>query len=124
LEDYFPKFCNGTSLQVKHLSKNTIKVITLTKYAKGETVLIPIIPLIPSDYPFEFKCLQFPIKLCSAMIINKAQGQSLKEVGTDLTEEMFFTQFIHGLLKSWFCKMLTYADTHRKYTKCLYEVLC
>jgi hypothetical protein len=33
------------------------------------------------------------------MIINKAQGQSLKTVGNDLRKECFH---ICGLLKSWF----------------------
>jgi hypothetical protein len=44
----------------------------------------------PFDYPFQFKCFHFPVKLRFAMIISKAQGQSLKEVGNDLIE-MFFT---------------------------------
>jgi hypothetical protein len=47
----------------------------LTGSAKGEVVLIPRIPLIPTDMPFEFKRLQFPVPLSFAMSINKtAQG--------------------------------------------------
>lgn len=48
-----------------------------------EIVLIPKIPAIPSDIPFWFRRLLFSIKLCFAVTINKAQGQSLKlpEVG-------------------------------------------
>ena len=52
-------------------------------------VFIPRIPLIPSDMPFEFKRLQFPIKASFAMSINKAQGQSLKLVGLNLAEPAF-----------------------------------
>ncbi|GBP58755.1 Putative fatty acyl-CoA reductase CG5065 [Eumeta japonica] len=44
----------------------------------GEEVLIPRIPMIPTDMPFEFERLQFPICLAFAMTINKSQGQSLK----------------------------------------------
>lgn len=44
------------------------------------------------DYRFEFKYLQFPIKLCSAMTINKAKGQYLRKVGTDLRG----TSYSHG----------------------------
>ncbi|CAF5224425.1 unnamed protein product, partial [Rotaria magnacalcarata] len=33
---------------------------------------------IPTDMPFEFKRLQFSVRLGFAMSINKAQGQSLK----------------------------------------------
>jgi hypothetical protein len=57
------------------------------------------------------------------MIINTAEGQYLKEVGIDLREEYFF--HICGLLKSWFCKRLTYTGTQRKETNVVYkEDLC
>jgi hypothetical protein len=45
---------------------------------KGEDILLPRIPIIPTDMPFEFKRLQFPVRLAFAMTINKAQGQSLQ----------------------------------------------
>jgi ATP-dependent exoDNAse (exonuclease V) alpha subunit len=32
---------------------------------------------------------QFPVRLCFAMTINKAQGQSLKRVGVDLRQSVF-----------------------------------
>ncbi|XP_074115778.1 ATP-dependent DNA helicase PIF1-like [Cotesia typhae] len=84
-----PKLCNGTRLQVKVLYKNVIEATIFTGKYEGENVLIPRIPLIPSDYPFEFKRLQFPIKVCYAMTINKAQGQSLKMAGVDLRNNCF-----------------------------------
>ncbi|KAL4089135.1 hypothetical protein QTP88_024207 [Uroleucon formosanum] len=34
----------------------------MTGSAKGESVFIPRIPMIPSDYPFQFKRMQFPVK--------------------------------------------------------------
>ncbi|XP_073827769.1 uncharacterized protein [Musca autumnalis] len=84
-----PKLCNGTRLRVKALNKYTIEAVILTGCAKNETVFIPRIPLIPSEYPFEFKRLQFPVKLSFAMTINKSQGQSLKVAGVDLTDACF-----------------------------------
>jgi ATP-dependent DNA helicase PIF1 len=36
------------------------------------------IPMIPTDVLFEFKRLQFPVRLAFAMTINKAQGQRYK----------------------------------------------
>lgn len=84
-----PKLCNGTRLQVKSLKSNIIEAIIMTGCAKGEVVFIPRIPLIPNDTPFNFKRLQFPVKLAFAMTINKSQGQSLKFAGIDLQEECF-----------------------------------
>ncbi|XP_077282750.1 uncharacterized protein LOC143908816 [Temnothorax americanus] len=84
-----PKLCNGTRLQVKALHRNVIEATIFTGCARGETVFIPRIPLISSEYLFEFKRLQFPIKVCFAMTINKSQGQSLKVAGIDLSEDCF-----------------------------------
>lgn len=45
--------------------------------------------MIPTDMPFEFKRLQFPIRLAFAMTINKSQGQSLKVCGLNLEHPCF-----------------------------------
>jgi ATP-dependent DNA helicase PIF1 len=45
---------------------------------KGEDILLPRIPMIPTDMPFEFERLQFPVRLAFAMTINKAQGHRYK----------------------------------------------
>jgi hypothetical protein len=58
--DYLPKLCDGTRLKFKHVGKNLIEATILTGYAKGE-IFIPRIQVIPSDYLFEFKRLQFPL---------------------------------------------------------------
>ncbi|XP_025408974.1 uncharacterized protein LOC112682560 [Sipha flava] len=84
-----PKLCNGTRLKVKALHRNIVEATILTGCAKGETVFVPRIPLIPNDHPFEFKRLQFPLKVCFAMTINKSQGQTLKFAGIDLRENCF-----------------------------------
>ncbi|GBM13354.1 hypothetical protein AVEN_159773-1 [Araneus ventricosus] len=75
------KLCNGTRLCVSKLGANVIQTTILTGSNKGESVFIPRIPLIPSDTPFKFKQLQFPVRLAFAITINKAQGQSLKVPG-------------------------------------------
>lgn len=84
-----PKLCNGTRLQIKALLKHVIEATIFTGVAQGETVFIPRIPLIPVDYHFKFKRRQFPVKICYAMTINKAQGQSLKVAGVDLRSDWF-----------------------------------
>ena len=71
-----PKLVNGTRLVVKRLNPHVIEATILCGTAKGEDVFIPRIPLIPNDLPFDFKRLQFPVRPCSAMSINKSQGKT------------------------------------------------
>lgn len=84
-----PKLCNGTRLAIKKLMTNLIEATILIGKAKGEIVLIPRIPLIPTDMPFEFKRLQFPVRLAFAISVNKAQGQTVKVCGLNLMEPCF-----------------------------------
>ena len=72
-----PRLCNGTRLCVKSLMPHVIEATILTCCAKGEDVFIPRIPMVPNYMAFEFKRLQFPVRLAFAMSINKAQDQSL-----------------------------------------------
>jgi ATP-dependent DNA helicase PIF1 len=84
-----PEFRNDTRLQIKVLRRIFIEATVFTECAEDETVFIPRIPIIPSDYPFEFQRLQFPLKVCFAMTINKSQGQFLKEAGIDVRQDCF-----------------------------------
>lgn len=84
-----PKLCNGTRLAVKKLLNNLIEATILTGKFKGEDVLIPRIPMIPNDLPFNFKRLQFPVRLAFVMTINKSQGQSLEVCGLNLEDSVF-----------------------------------
>jgi ATP-dependent DNA helicase PIF1 len=85
-----PKLRNGTRLCVKKLMPNIIQATILTGSAKEEDVFIPRIPLIPSDMPFDFKRLQYPVHLSFAMTINKAQEQSLSVAGVNLLKFFHF----------------------------------
>lgn len=84
-----PRLCNGTRLAVKKLMNNVIEATILKGKYKGEHVLIPRIPMIPNDLPFDFKRLQFPVRLAFAMSINKSQGQSLSVCGINLENPCF-----------------------------------
>lgn len=68
-----------------------IVAIVLTGPAIGQTVLIPRIPMIPNDsnLPFNFKIIQFPVKLSFAVTVNQSQGQTFKHVGIDLRQDCF-----------------------------------
>ena len=90
-----PRVTNGTRCVITKLSANTIEArISHGRYA-GHDIIIPRIPLIPSNstLPFEFRRLQFPVTLCFAMTTNKSQGQTFKAVGIDLSNE----SFTHGM---------------------------
>ena len=84
-----PRLCNGTRLKVLKLHPNVIEARIIVGDFKDEEVFIPRIPLIPTGYPFEFKRIQFPVMPSFSMTINKAQGQTLKNVGLYLENEPF-----------------------------------
>nr|KAJ0227081.1 hypothetical protein LSAT_V11C100039970 [Lactuca sativa] len=53
----------------------------------GKRVFLPRIPLCPSDdemFPFKLKRMQFPVQHSFSMTINKAQGQTIPNVGVYL----------------------------------------
>ncbi|UYV66602.1 hypothetical protein LAZ67_4002268 [Cordylochernes scorpioides] len=76
-----PKLCNGTRLCVKRLLPNVIEATILTGKENGKDVLIPRIPLIPNDFPFLFKRLQFPgIKIGSERRYNIHEPKGYKNI--------------------------------------------
>ncbi|XP_047538673.1 uncharacterized protein LOC125072193 [Vanessa atalanta] len=84
-----PRLCNGTRLRVTELGRHIVKATILTGEAKGDNVIIPRIPIIPNNLPFNFKRLQFPLKVAFSMTINKSQGQTLKVAGIHLGTPCF-----------------------------------
>lgn len=90
--------CNGTRLLVREIGQYVLKVVVV-KDRDDDVEKIELIPRIlllsnEGDYPFLLKRMQFPVKLCFAMTINKSQGQSLNTVGIDLRNAVF----THGQL--------------------------
>lgn len=71
------------------MGQNILGATILTSAVKGESVIIPRIPIIPTDLPFQFKRVQLPFKLGFAVTINKAQGQTLQVVGVHLEKQWF-----------------------------------
>jgi hypothetical protein len=80
---------------------NVIEATILTGQGEGETVFIPRIPLIPTDLPFNFKRLQFPVRLAFAITINKSQGQYIKYCGMDLRYHVSLTDNFMLLAQGW-----------------------
>ncbi|KAL7145368.1 hypothetical protein ABFS83_07G078200 [Erythranthe nasuta] len=84
--------CNGTRLICRELGDNFIGAEIAVGDFKGNHVFIPRIPLESSDKqkcPIPFKRMQFPVRPCFVMTINKAQGQTLDFVGVYLREPVF-----------------------------------
>ncbi|XP_045455771.1 uncharacterized protein LOC123665525 [Melitaea cinxia] len=107
-----PKLCNGTRLKIVKLKNFLIECTILTGCGTGDTVLIPRIPMIPSELPFQFKRLQFPIKLAFGITINKAQGQTLKVAGIDLTDQCFSHGQLYVALSRVTCKNNLFVFTN------------
>ena len=68
---------------------NVIEATIMTGRWPRKDVFIPRIPFIPTDYPFEFRRLRFPVKLGYALTINKAQGQTFQTTGLFLDPGCF-----------------------------------
>uniref|UniRef100_K3Y1E1 ATP-dependent DNA helicase n=1 Tax=Setaria italica TaxID=4555 RepID=K3Y1E1_SETIT len=84
--------CSGTRLVVRGFQKNAIDAEIVLGQHYGTRVFLPRIPLCPSDdemFPFRFKWKQFLVRLSFAMTINKAQGQTIPNVGIYLPEPVF-----------------------------------
>ncbi|CAO2200666.1 unnamed protein product [Urochloa humidicola] len=84
--------CNGTRLVIRGFRKNTVDAEIVLGQHAGKRVFLPRIPLCPSDdemFPFQFKRKQFPIRLSFAMTVNKAQGQTIPNVGVYLPAPVF-----------------------------------
>ncbi|XP_071697343.1 uncharacterized protein [Rutidosis leptorrhynchoides] len=83
--------CNGTRLIITDLQKFVIQARIITGSHIGKTIIIPRIVLTStkSKWPFIMKRIQFPVRPCYAMTINKSQGQSLDYVGLYLPSPVF-----------------------------------
>ena len=87
---------NGARYVVMDFSSKIIHALGIGETNKGKILLIPRIRFQPEDtqVPFEMEHYQFPVRACFSMTSNKAQGQTLKIVGANISEEFF----AHGQL--------------------------
>jgi hypothetical protein len=86
--------CNGTRLRIDHIGTRVLRCTILSGIHRGQVALIPKMKLLYNRKGIPFTRFQFPIKLCYAMTIHKAQGQTFDRVGIDFTG----TIFTHGLV--------------------------
>ena len=97
------RLCNGTRLQVIGATRNLLRCIPLAQDHSANQddfdshVLLPRISCDSSEDDVRnipLRRIQFPVKVCYAMTINKSQGQSLDHVGVLLDPPVF----AHGQL--------------------------
>ena len=83
--------CNGTHMLLLEIRPMVLRCRILGGDYAGNVVFIPRITIDPSDdLPVNLYCRQFPVRLAFVMTINKAQGQSIINVGIDLRSPVFF----------------------------------
>jgi hypothetical protein len=85
---------NGTRLIVVKLMQHIIDAEIATGPDKGRRIFIPRLNITPSDtekMPFTLRRRQFSLRPAFAMIINKAQGQTLQTVGCTCPRLFFAT---------------------------------
>ncbi|KAE8992119.1 hypothetical protein PR001_g21028 [Phytophthora rubi] len=85
--------CNRTRLRVVKLKPHLIHATTMTDERQGQDVLIPRIVFVSDgdsrDSPFRLRRKQFPMVPAFAMTINKAQGQTVQNLGLYLATPCF-----------------------------------
>nr|XP_017245434.1 PREDICTED: ATP-dependent DNA helicase PIF1-like [Daucus carota subsp. sativus] len=83
--------CNGTRMIVTKTLKFCVECEVISGAFIGTRHFIPRMELCPSDSRLPYKLVrkQMPLQICYAMTINKAQGQSLQNVGLYLPKSVF-----------------------------------
>ncbi|GMF53942.1 unnamed protein product [Phytophthora fragariaefolia] len=85
--------CNGTRLRVVELKPNVMHAKIMTGERRGQDVLIPRIVFISdgndASFPYQLRRKPFPVQTAFAMTINKAQGQTVHNLGLYLASPCF-----------------------------------
>ncbi len=95
LQNIRPRFgnVNGTRYVVERMTANFLFLISVSGTHKESVLSLPRMNCAPGtdDFPIpDFRRGQFPIRICFAMTINKAQGQSVTDkLGIDLSNPCF-----------------------------------
>nr|GEX55990.1 hypothetical protein [Tanacetum cinerariifolium] len=112
--------CNGMRLICKHFDPNIINAEIVVGQHTGVRVLLPRIPLAPSEedmFPFKLKRIQFPVRLSFVMTINKAQGKTIPNVGVYFPESVFS----HGHLYVVLSRGISRTTTKYEERECVFD---
>jgi ATP-dependent DNA helicase PIF1 len=114
------RLCNGTRLVVKKINEKRYRSHHFKCKFRGENLLLPRIPIIPTDVAIQFKLLQFQIRLAFAMTINKFQGQTMSVCGLDLSTSCFS----HGQFYVACSRTIQFVCVGERWDKKKYCTLC
>ena len=109
-------------MKVISITTKILKVQITNGSHVGDYALIPRIELSPSDslLPFKLSRRRFPIKLCFAMTINKAQGQITNNLGVYLPQPVFLHgQLYVALSRAGIPQDKSYDNQYKRHTKIL-----
>ncbi|KAG2780760.1 hypothetical protein PC129_g23818 [Phytophthora cactorum] len=85
--------CNGTRLRIVEVKLHVIYATIMTGERQGQHELIPRIVFISDgearEFPFRLRHKQFPVQPAFVMTINKAQGQTVQNLGLYLSTPCF-----------------------------------
>jgi ATP-dependent exoDNAse (exonuclease V) alpha subunit len=83
--------CNGSRGILTRISPHVLEICLISGEHTGKKAFIPRISITPSaeQLAFEMKRRQYPVRLAFSMTINKAQGQSVDNIGLDLHTNVF-----------------------------------
>ena len=95
-----PFLINGTICEVLEMRANVLKLKIKNGPHKGFEAFLPRIGLYSKEpeSSVTFKRLQFPVRCCMAMTINKSQGQTFEKVFVHLGESVFTHGMLHAAL--------------------------
>uniref|UniRef100_A0A0L8GCJ2 DNA helicase Pif1-like 2B domain-containing protein n=1 Tax=Octopus bimaculoides TaxID=37653 RepID=A0A0L8GCJ2_OCTBM len=83
--------CNGTHYIVVSLHGHVIEAEVASGPCAGSTLLTPRIPHVSQEmeFPFAFTHKPFPVKPAFALTCNKAERQTLEQIGIYLPTQFF-----------------------------------